>query len=146
MNGRAAPVRRQAWRISPTLIAVPRDDWPATEHPPIAVWCSRSFLVQVYDEGNGIIRLSVNRTAAHHLTGWAQNITWDDLQKVKRQIGMGDRWAVEVYPADADVVNVANMRHLWVLPEAPAYGWRKAPQAALAEARPEAAPAARRQP
>ena len=29
--------------------------------------------------------------------------------------GCGARDAVEVYPADADVVNVANMRHLWLV-------------------------------
>jgi hypothetical protein len=35
-------------------------------------------------------------------------------------------WAVEIYPADGDVVAVANMRHLWLLPEAPAFAWRGA--------------------
>jgi hypothetical protein len=30
---------------------------------------------------------------------------------------------VEVYPPDEAVVNVANIRHLWLLAEAPAYAW-----------------------
>ncbi|WP_441316779.1 DUF7694 domain-containing protein [Halomonas sp. hl-4] len=32
---------------------------------------------------------------------------------------------MEVYPDDANIVNVSNMRHLWVLPEQPAFMWRK---------------------
>lgn len=44
-------------------------------------------------------------------------ISWDDLQWIKGAAGYRDREAVEVYPRDGDVVNVANMRHLWILPE-----------------------------
>lgn len=33
--------------------------------------------------------------------------------------------AVEIYPAERDIVNVANMRHLWVLPERLPFGWRR---------------------
>ena len=32
---------------------------------------------------------------------------------------------MEVYPRTADLVNVANMRHLWVLPELLPFAWRK---------------------
>lgn len=50
----------------------------------------------------------------------------NDLQRLKRECGRGDLDAVEVYPRDCDVVNVANMRHLFVfesclLP----YVWRR---------------------
>lgn len=43
-------------------------------------------------------------------------IPWDDLQVMKRLAGYGDDYAIEVYPADRDIVNDANIRHLWVLP------------------------------
>lgn len=33
--------------------------------------------------------------------------------------------AGEVFPAESDVVNVANMRHLWLLREPPPFGWRR---------------------
>jgi hypothetical protein len=36
----------------------------------------------------------------------------------------GDKDAVEIYPADKDIVNVANMRHLIVLPAPFPYTWR----------------------
>ena len=42
-----------------------RSDWPADMHDPkrIEVWASKTYLVQVFDEGSGVIRISVNRTA-----------------------------------------------------------------------------------
>ena len=61
-----------------------------------------------------VVRLSINRTTLGANGRWDENITWDDLQRLKREAGYGDKDAVEVFPADVDVVNVANMRHLWV--------------------------------
>lgn len=102
---------------------IPRDQWPH-DGPQYSVWRSRDFLVQVFGEANGITRLSINRT---HLDGdrWADGITWDEVQRLKRECGFGDRWAVEVFPADAEIVNVANVRHVWLLAAAPAFAWRK---------------------
>src|SRR5574337_974504 len=94
-----------------------------TTQPRLAVWINLEFLVQVFDEGSGMRRLSVNRTLVKPGGGWREDITWEDLQAIKRQSGMGDRYAVEVYPRDVDVVNVANMRHLWVLPAPLGIGW-----------------------
>ena len=42
-------------------------------------------------------------------------ITWDDLHWIK-EILYPTREAVELYPREEDLVDVANMRHLWVLP------------------------------
>lgn len=44
---------------------------------------------------------------------------------IKRQLGYGDFDAVEVYPKDNDVVNVANIRHLFILNEPLPFIWRK---------------------
>lgn len=42
-------------------------------------------------------------------------ITWDDLQMIKGNVwGTGSR-AIEVYPAVENVINAANIRHLWRL-------------------------------
>lgn len=40
--------------------------------------------------------------------------TWDDLMEVKRACGFGDNDAVEVFPADSDVINTGNVRHLYI--------------------------------
>lgn len=124
-------MQRAAAKRPAMLTEIPRESWPSapTTTPRLAVWINIDFLVQVFDEGNGVRRLSVNRTTVKPGGGWHENITWDDLQEIKRQIGMGDRSAVEVYPRDRDVVNVANLRHLWVLPEPLSIGWFKQIQA-----------------
>lgn len=87
-------------------------------------WRNRDYLVQLYDDA-GFERLTVNRAelSANDRGHWRDGITWDELQRIKAEVGFGDRWAVEVFPPDAALVNVSNMRHLWVLPEPPAFGW-----------------------
>ena len=44
-------------------------------------------------------------------------ITWDELQAIKDEFAGPEAAAVEVYPAASDLVNEANIRHLWVVPE-----------------------------
>lgn len=85
---------------------------------------NRYFLAQIYREPNGYLRLTVQRCAIDKNGMWVGGITWDELMTVKAMIGLGDRWAAEVYPPIDAIVNVANMRHLFLLPEAPAYAWR----------------------
>lgn len=97
---------------------------PASEPgAPVRVWGSRDFLVALYsDEGRD--RLTINRTTMDRTTGrWVDGITWDEIQDLKRQAGFGDRWAVEVYPPESEVVDAANMRHLWLLDTPPSVGW-----------------------
>ena len=97
----------------------------AADSSRIEVWRSRYFLAQVFKEPNGW-RISINRTTIDRRTGrWHDDITWDELMLIKRQIAYGDRWAYEVYPPDKKVVNVANMRHLWIPDSEPEFGWNR---------------------
>lgn len=125
--------RREMARVNAKLPlyleAVPRSEWPYTrqsiEALPVAVWRSRHFLVSQYTAPKpAVCRLSIHRTT---LDGdrWADGITWDELQRLKCEAGFDDAWAVEAYPPAREVVNVANIRHLWLLPEAPEYFWQK---------------------
>lgn len=91
---------------------------------PLEVWRSQKFLVVVYGD-MGYERVTVNRCELEPNGDWKAGITWDELQKIKRDIGRGDKWAVECYPPDSEVVNVANLRHLWLLDAKPGYGWHK---------------------
>lgn len=43
--------------------------------------------------------------------------SWYDLQRIKNELVGSDRTAVEVYPAESNLVDDANLYHLWVLPE-----------------------------
>lgn len=113
------------------LTLLPIESLPKTIPQPYAVWRSRGFLVQAFMEQNGfdpaihVLRLSINRTKLRADGLWEDAITWDELMEVKRQIGMGDKYAVEVYPRDIDIVLKANMRHLWVFPSPLPIGWFK---------------------
>lgn len=108
------------------LSRVPQSQWPPEHHYPLPreVWRNNNFLVQVYDETGGILRVSVNRVVAGRKGKWLDGITWENLMEIKRQIGRGQEYAVEVLPRDRDIVNVANMRHFWILP-APVCGWTR---------------------
>lgn len=110
---------------SAILRPLPADQWPvsASECDRLKqVWRSRDFLVQLFNDDEGVYRLSVNR-AAHDGRRWVDGITWDELMEVKRQAGFGGVVAVEIYPDDANVVDVSNMRHLWLLSEPPPFMW-----------------------
>jgi hypothetical protein len=115
-------------RYGTTLTRLPESLWPsgtrALSRPPREVWRSRAFLVQVYHEGEQE-RLTVCRTSLNPSgDGWAEGISWEELQRLKWECGRGASWAVELYPPDQYVVNDANMRHLWLIAEPP-YGWKR---------------------
>lgn len=108
------------------FVDISRDEWPpamlAATTPVLRVWRNARFLVQLFDEAGG--RLTVNRTRLDPLSDrWAAGITWDELMAAKAGVGLGDRWAVELYPPDGAVVDVANMRHLWLIDAAPDFAW-----------------------
>lgn len=132
MRAGRAEASRNAKAYPKALTPVPRDEWPRSTGsmtPPLEAFRSRDFLVQVFapqlHEASTVeVRLTVCRTTVKGGT-WADGISWDDLQRIKSEIGYGDRDAVEVYPADRDVVNVAAMRHLWVLRSPLTFAWRQ---------------------
>jgi hypothetical protein len=88
---------------------------------------NRHYLVQEYaapeKAPHVLCRLSVNRALLNDRGDWLDGITWDQLQAVKAAVGYGDHDAIEVYPRERDVVNVANIRHLWVLREPLPWAW-----------------------
>lgn len=108
------------------LQSVPADKWPLTNPMPTAVWRSRHYLVQGYEESGGETRLSICRTELGNNGLMKDGLTWDELQEIKNGCGFASFDAVEVFPRQWDIVNVANMRHLWVLPEKLPFAWRAA--------------------
>lgn len=42
--------------------------------------------------------------------------SWYDLQRIKNELCGGDRTAIEVYPPESQLIDDANLYHLWVLP------------------------------
>jgi hypothetical protein len=105
---------------------IDRDRWPSNfDSKLFAAWISRRFMVQCYSEKDGVVRLSITRNEIGKTRTFVDGISWDELQDIKNQIGYADRMAIEIYPASDRVINVANMRHLWVLPVPLAVGWNQ---------------------
>ena len=102
----------------PEMREVPRDKWPfmpGIESEPLKVWLSNGFMAVLYRQrADGNLRLCVNRTRRNG-RDWRDGITWDELQRIKNETVGPEVWCVENYPAESEVVNVANMRHLYVL-------------------------------
>lgn len=130
---RALRAENRAW--PDTLIEIPESSWPAAiklaqthqKSRMVRAFRSEHFLAMLFLEPSGYQRLSVLRTDFEGVGKRAvAGIVWDDLQRLKGEAGFADAWAVEVFPPDADVVNVQNMRHLFLLPEPPSFGWHKA--------------------
>jgi hypothetical protein len=108
------------------LTIVPRDTWPAhlQDDKRLRVWRSRDYLVQEFAAAApALVRLSVNRTSRDG-ERWAADLSWDELQRIKEHCGYHQHDAVEIYPPTIDEVNVANMRHLWVLRDRLGFAWR----------------------
>lgn len=91
---------------------------------PRRAWRSRDYLVQFYVESRtGIGRLSINRAEIDSDGNWKDGITWDTLQRLKREAGFGDWQAIEFYPPDRDIVYDHNMRHLFLMEEPLPFAW-----------------------
>lgn len=104
------------------MVEVPQSQWHCitegnTRNDLLKVFKSERFLVQVRKQ-NDAIRLSVNKVKYAIVNGkihWVDGITWDELQEIKDQCGFRDTWLCEYYPPKDNIVNVANIRHLWVM-------------------------------
>lgn len=102
---------------------IPREKWPAFVPDGLIRFFKTDELgIQEYKEKCGTLRLTVHKLK-HKNGKWLDGITWDQLQHAKRLVGYANKCAVEIYPADKDIVNVANMRHLWIV-DAPDFAWR----------------------
>lgn len=44
----------------------------------------------------------------------SSDIPWRDKQKIKNELFGQDRTAIEVFPTEEDLVDAANMYHLWI--------------------------------
>ena len=117
-------MKEQNRLYGPTPVQIPKEQWPQEVPGVKIVWRSNRYLVQIYQEPTAL-RMSVCRTEIGDDGKWRDGITWDELHQLKNQCGFADRWMVELYPPASDTVNVANIRHLWLLPEPPSFGWHE---------------------
>lgn len=58
---------------------------------------------------------SVEHAAIRNLA--STDIPWSEKQRIKNELFAKERVAIEVFPAESNLVDEANMYHLWVLPK-----------------------------
>jgi hypothetical protein len=124
-----ARLKRDNAKWPKVLKRVPVEEWPPMKRGSngailIGVWRSNRFLVQVFVEGN-LRRLTINRAEIRNDGYWMDGITWDEMQRLKRECGYGDVDAVEIFPADKDLVDVQCMRHLWIMEGDLPFKWKQ---------------------
>lgn len=110
-------------RLPKFLTEVPLDGLPKVNPAPVRAWRSRYYAVQLFAEDGDYFRLSICRARLGRDGRWQDGLSWDELQQIKHDIGYGDWYAYEIYPSDAQVVSVANMRHLWLFKDRLPFGW-----------------------
>lgn len=122
-----AHLKKTQRRFSPAFEKIPAPEWEKlpVDIMPREVWRNNRFLVMLYEESNNILRLSILRTELRADGHWRDGIAWEELQAIKRGIGHGETFAVEIFPKDTDAITAANIRHLWLLPEPLPFGWRR---------------------
>lgn len=82
---------------------------------PEQFWFNNRYSVQVFRKFTAwgeILHLLVREHNA------SADVPWRDLQRIKDDLVEPERTAVQVFPARADLVDQANLYHLWVLPQA----------------------------
>lgn len=78
----------------------------------VAFYSNRIYACAVYPpDSNGVGHVSVQRKDR------APARDWRELQQIKNDIFGAERVAVEIYPAESNLVDITNTTHLWVLPE-----------------------------
>lgn len=106
--------------------------WPFSSQAPCRVLLdySRRWVIQVWDElevigtpWEGALRVAIKYHAVSGNSDSGTSIqSWDTIQDIKEFLWPG-RLAVEMYPAKDDVVNVAPIRWIWILPESVRETW-----------------------
>lgn len=125
-----ADIEKENNRWPEELVNVTEYDWEGKDkniaRGLIEAWRSKGFYLFVYKNEDGSERLEVHRTTPDlKRQRWKDGITWDELQGLKRQCGRGAKMAIEVYPSDNDIIDVGNLRHLWIVGDGLPFIWAK---------------------
>lgn len=76
----------------------------------VGAWESDEFGAAAFRDGEAT-RLDIFRK------DMKDGITWDQLRAIKNECGFADLDAVEFFPAEKDVINTGNYRHLYIFKE-----------------------------
>lgn len=103
-----------------TLEIVPENDLnvPYSSHPEDikTIFRSKKYTVILWKQNriDGKQRFSISRNEWNSKERrYVGDISWDEIMEIKRQIGLGDVECWEYYPKDNEIINEANMRHIF---------------------------------
>lgn len=120
-----ARTRTTAKLIDRERRALATGNWGPWEHGPLPTG-ARGWLGQVHAVVKNHVVCVLMRTVTMAGIGEVKHlairnysssdIPWAAKQRIKNELAGCDRMAVEVFPDVADLIDEANMYHLWVLP------------------------------
>ena len=93
---------------------IERRDWLERSVGAIAVYENGEYIVEkrpCHPDNNMDFRLAIKRFDKQPIHRWS------DFQRIKNEIAGPERIALEVYPAESELTDTANIYHLWVLYE-----------------------------
>ena len=119
-------MRKESANYTTEFVRIPSEEWVDPPVGLVMVWRNNRYLVQVYAQNDCLVRLSICQAKLNaDGSRWLDGLTWEDLQWVKNSVGFANNCAVEIFPPKKDVVDVANMRHLFVFEKPLACMWVK---------------------
>lgn len=101
--------RRRFWAWTPfEQVPVPAD-YPAEIYQGETVWVNSRYTVWRREIDAGAVHLSIKRNDRDPIHDWRE------LQRIKNELCGPEAEAIELYPAESRLVDIANQYHLWVL-------------------------------
>lgn len=97
----------------PELIAAAERAWTYRHDSPVVryeAWGNRLYNVGVLHMEDGSAHITFKRNDRAAVRDWRH------FQAIKNEVVGADREAVEIFPAESELVDAANQYHLWVLP------------------------------
>jgi hypothetical protein len=64
----------------------------------------KNYIIELYNDNHIIIRKTDKSPV---------NVSWYEMQFIKNIVIGPDEYAIEIYPSEDDLVDNANIRHLW---------------------------------
>jgi hypothetical protein len=102
------------FEMQPAPTTAPRPQLKPNERWAPHVFCNSRYSVQVSHVSTDI-GLVTHLWIRRHDQEMSRS--WSDMQRIKNELAGSERIAVEVFPAESELVDKANMSHLWVYPE-----------------------------
>ena len=79
------------------------------------IYRNKQFLVIIFACGNGL-KITVSRNEYDYKTKRQKgNISWDELQQIKNDIGYSEHTFVEFFPKESELIDIDSVRHLWLV-------------------------------